>query len=38
MKFREYIIISGKLVLAGKSVENNEALIKSAGDGGLRKK
>ena len=28
MKFREYTTTSGKLVLAGKSAENNEELIK----------
>jgi predicted ribosome quality control (RQC) complex YloA/Tae2 family protein len=27
MKFREYILSSGKIVLAGKSAENNEELV-----------
>lgn len=30
MKFREYKISSGKLVLAGKSAENNEELVAQA--------
>lgn len=30
-KFRELVVSSGKLVLAGKSAENNEQLIKQAG-------
>jgi len=31
MKFREYTTSSGKLVLAGKSAENNEELVEQVG-------
>jgi predicted ribosome quality control (RQC) complex YloA/Tae2 family protein len=32
MKFREFTTNSGKLVLAGRSAENNEELVKQAGN------